>query len=233
MTKATLTDQLAEREVKLSKLETRVDALTVELDDAQKENERLRSLLREEEKAWLDVQGELDRQGAPAGSSISQRIREWGRANVKKSEEVEASITEMRRVSEQAVQEASKLHRQRMSVERKGSTHHFVIHTEGGDVDGYITANVQDDGSGNAVMREILIRMGKADPAVAGLFDNLATIMSIALQYGVPLDVLCEKLIGHRYEPAGMTDNPNIRIATSVVDYLGRWLRMKYLSAAE
>src|SRR5437870_12256999 len=72
--------------------------------------------------------------------------------------------------------------------------------------------------------------MSKEGSTISGLMDAFATSISIALQYGVPLRVLVNKFIHTRFEPAGMTNNPEIRFAKSVVDYIFRYLGLKYLS---
>src|SRR5207245_7621136 len=77
---------------------------------------------------------------------------------------------------------------------------------------------------------EIFVVMSKEGSTISGLMDAFATSISIALQYGVPLRVLVNKFIHSRFEPAGMTNNPEIRFAKSVVDYIFRYLGMKYLS---
>ena len=77
---------------------------------------------------------------------------------------------------------------------------------------------------------EIFVVMSKEGSTISGLMDAFATSVSIALQYGVPLKVLVNKFIHTRFEPAGMTNNPEIRFAKSVVDYIFRYLGLKYLS---
>src|SRR3989442_3833286 len=77
---------------------------------------------------------------------------------------------------------------------------------------------------------EIFVVMSKEGSTISGLMDAFATSISIALQYGVPLRVLVNKFIHTRFEPAGMTNNPEIRFAKSVVDYIFRYLGLKYLS---
>jgi ribonucleoside-diphosphate reductase alpha chain len=76
---------------------------------------------------------------------------------------------------------------------------------------------------------EIFITMAKAGSTLAGLVNCFAQVVSVALQYGVPLDVLCEKFIDTRFEPAGFTGNPEIPVAHSIIDYIFRWLRLRFV----
>jgi len=71
--------------------------------------------------------------------------------------------------------------------------------------------------------------MAKEGSTVSGLMDSFATAVSLALQYGVPLKVLCDKFSHSRFEPSGWTSNPDIRMAKSVMDYIFRWLAIKFL----
>ena len=76
---------------------------------------------------------------------------------------------------------------------------------------------------------EIFITMAKEGSTVSGLMDSFATAISLALQYGVPLKVLSDKFSHSRFEPSGYTPNPEIRYAKSVMDYIFRWLALKFL----
>jgi ribonucleoside-diphosphate reductase alpha chain len=75
---------------------------------------------------------------------------------------------------------------------------------------------------------EIFITMAKEGSTVSGLMDSFATAISLALQYGVPLKVLCAKFSHSRFEPSGRTPNPDIRFAKSTMDYIFRWLAIKF-----
>jgi ribonucleoside-diphosphate reductase alpha chain len=75
--------------------------------------------------------------------------------------------------------------------------------------------------------------MAKQGSVVSGLMDSFATAISMALQYGVPLRVLCEKFSHTRFEPSGFTGNPDIPIAKSITDYLFRWLALKFLPSED
>ena len=114
-----------------------------------------------------------------------------------------------------------RLARRRLPDERRSITHKFSI----GGHEGYMTVGMYDDGTPG----ELFITMAKEGSVVSGLMDSFATAISMALQYGVPLRVLCEKFSHTRFEPSGFTGNPDIPIAKSITDYLFRWLALKFL----
>ena len=78
---------------------------------------------------------------------------------------------------------------------------------------------------------EIFIKMSKEGSTLSGVMDGLALTISLGLQYGVPLKVFVDKLVNTRFEPSGITANPNIRFSTSVLDYIARWLGGKFISS--
>jgi ribonucleoside-diphosphate reductase alpha chain len=125
-------------------------------------------------------------------------------------------------VIDKAVKDHGRPYRRRLPDERKAITHKFSI----GGHEGYITAGMYEDGSPG----EIFIVMAKEGSAVSGLMDAFATAISMALQYGVPLKVLCNKFTHSRFEPSGFTNNPRIPFAKSIMDYIFRWLALKFLS---
>jgi ribonucleoside-diphosphate reductase alpha chain len=110
--------------------------------------------------------------------------------------------------------------RYKLPDERASFTHKFSI----GGHEGYITVGMYEDGSPG----EIFVRMAKEGSVIAGLMDSFATSISLALQHGVPLHILIEKFKGTRFEPAGFTGNQEIPMATSIMDYLFRWLALRY-----
>lgn len=120
-----------------------------------------------------------------------------------------------------AVKEYGRPYRRRLKDERQAITHKFSV----GGHEGYITVGMYEDGSPG----EIFIVMAKEGTIVSGLMDSLATAISLALQYGVPLRVLCNKFTHTRFEPSGFTNNPEIPIAKSILDYIFRWLAIKFL----
>jgi ribonucleoside-diphosphate reductase alpha chain len=111
--------------------------------------------------------------------------------------------------------------RRRLPDERHAITHKFSI----GGHDGYVTIGQYDDGTPG----EIFVVMAKEGSTVSGLMDSVATLTSIALQYGVPVEVLVNKFSHTRFEPSGMTQHPDIRFAKSPVDYIFRYLGLKYM----
>jgi len=140
------------------------------------------------------------------------------RDNSKRTQPLSTAIKE-------TVKEYGRPYRRRLPDERRAITHKFSI----GGHEGYITVGMYEDGSPG----EIFIVMAKEGSVVSGLMDSFATAISLALQYGVPLEVLCKKFTHTRFEPSGFTNNPNIPIAKSVTDYIFRWLAMKFLSKEE
>ncbi|MBI1388046.1 MAG: vitamin B12-dependent ribonucleotide reductase [bacterium] len=115
-----------------------------------------------------------------------------------------------------------KPYRRRLPDEREAITHKFSIAGH----EGYITVGLFPDG----MPGEIFLTMAKEGSVVSGLMDAFATAISLALQYGVPLEVLVNKFSHTRFEPAGFTGNPEIPIAKSITDYIFRWLASKFLN---
>jgi ribonucleoside-diphosphate reductase alpha chain len=111
--------------------------------------------------------------------------------------------------------------RRRLPDERPAITHKFSIAGH----EGYITVGMYEDGSPG----EIFLVMAKEGSTISGLMDAFATSISLALQYGVPLRALIDKFSHMRFEPAGFTNNKEIPIAKSVMDYIFRWLASKFL----
>jgi len=78
---------------------------------------------------------------------------------------------------------------------------------------------------------EVFIKMAKEGSTLSGVMDGLALTISLGLQYGVPLKVFVDKLLNTRFEPSGITANPNIRFVSSVLDYIARWMGGRFISA--
>jgi len=112
-------------------------------------------------------------------------------------------------------------YRRRLPDERQSITHKFSIAGH----EGYVTVGMYEDGTPG----EIFITMSKEGSTISGLMDSFATAVSLALQYGVPLQILVSKFSHARFEPAGWTNNKEIPIAKSVMDYIFRWLAIKFL----
>jgi ribonucleoside-diphosphate reductase alpha chain len=116
--------------------------------------------------------------------------------------------------------------RHRMPVERESITHKFSI----GSHEGYITAGKYDDGSVGEIF---LTDIGKEGSTMRGMMNAFATAVSIGLQYGVPLEVFVKKFSYVRFEPEGITRNPEIPFAKSMPDYIMRWLASRFLEDPE
>ncbi len=112
--------------------------------------------------------------------------------------------------------------RHRLQNERSAITHHFAF----GGHEGYLTVGFYPNGQPG----EIFIRMAKAGSTIAGLMECFGTVISVSLQHGVPLKVLCDKLSHTRFEPSGWTGNAEIGYAKSIMDYLFRWMELRFLS---
>ncbi len=112
--------------------------------------------------------------------------------------------------------------REKMPVERASVTHKFSV----GGHEGYITVGMYEDNRPG----EIFIKMSKEGSTLSGIMDGLALTISLGLQYGVPLKVFVDKLLNTRFEPSGITANPNIRFVSSVLDYIARWLGGRFIS---
>jgi ribonucleoside-diphosphate reductase alpha chain len=115
--------------------------------------------------------------------------------------------------------------RRRLPDERQAITHKFSI----GGHEGYLTVGMYEDGTPG----ELFCVMAKEGSVVSGLMDSFATAVSLALQYGVPLQVLVDKFSHTRFEPSGFTGNPAVPIAKSIVDYIFRWLSLKFLPSEQ
>ncbi|OHA96049.1 MAG: hypothetical protein A3C70_01295 [Candidatus Zambryskibacteria bacterium RIFCSPHIGHO2_02_FULL_43_14] len=112
------------------------------------------------------------------------------------------------------------VNRRTLPDERKAITHKFDIAGH----EGYIIVDLFEDGQPG----EIFLTIAKEEPMISGFANAFAQAISCALQYGVPLQVLVDKFRHTRFEPSGVTKNPEIRFA-SIVDYVFRWLELKFL----
>jgi len=135
----------------------------------------------------------------------------------RKTEAARAAIEPVQRELFQRAQ------REKMPYERASVTHKFSVSGH----EGYITVGMYDDGRPG----EVFIKMAKEGSTLSGVMDGLALTISLGLQYGVPLKVFVDKLLNTRFEPSGITANPNIRFASSVLDYIARWLGGRFISS--
>jgi ribonucleoside-diphosphate reductase alpha chain len=113
------------------------------------------------------------------------------------------------------------LHRRHLPAERRSITHKFRV----GEQEGFVTVGLFDDGTPG----EIFVTISKEGSTIRGLMDSVAMLTSYSLQYGVPLRTLVDKFRGVHFEPAGFTSNPEIPQASSIVDYIFRWLELRFL----
>ena len=111
--------------------------------------------------------------------------------------------------------------RAKLPQTRTGTNHRFNV----GGYEGYVIVNEYPDGRPG----EIFIRVAKEGSTLGGLMDSISLLTSIALQHGVPLKLLCEKFRNTRFEPQGWSDNKEIGYATSIVDYIFRYLEARFL----
>ena len=112
--------------------------------------------------------------------------------------------------------------RKRLPKSRVSNTTSFTV----GGAEGYMTSGAHDDGE----LGEIFLKLGKQGSTLAGVMDAFSIAVSIGLQYGVPLETYVSKFTNLRFEPAGLTDDPDVRMAQSIMDYVFRRLALDYLS---
>ena len=132
----------------------------------------------------------------------------------------EAAAAEAVAAAEALVAERGHPMRRRLPDERRSITHKFRV----GELEGYMTVGLFEDGAPG----ELFVNVSKQGSTVMALMDTMAMLTSYALQFGVPVSVLASKLQGSRFEPSGPTGNPRIPIATSIIDYIFRWLELKF-----
>ena len=152
------------------------------------------------------------------GSKTAQALRTEAQDDAPAPTDVDALVDEAVR---KALAEAGP-RRKRMPRERQSITHKFSIAGH----EGYITAGMYEDGSVGEIF---LTDIGKEGSTLRGMMNSFATAISIALQYGVPLETLVQKFSYMRFEPEGITGNPEIPFAKSMPDYIMRWLASRFL----
>ena len=150
-------------------------------------------------------------------SKKSQPLNATGKKEEKKAEITAQDILPMQR------ELFARAQREKMPYERASVTHKFSVSGH----EGYITVGMYEDGRPG----EIFIKMSKEGSTLSGVMDGLALTISLGLQYGVPLKVFVDKLVNTRFEPSGITSNPNVRFVSSVLDYIARWLGGRFISA--
>jgi ribonucleoside-diphosphate reductase alpha chain len=130
------------------------------------------------------------------------------------------------------VQENEQLHgkigqpmRRHLPDTRQAITHKFNV----GGHEGYMTVGLFDNGDPG----ELFITMAKEGSTIGGLMDTIGTLTSISLQYGVKIETLARKFTHQRFEPSGYTGNPEIKMASSIIDYVFRWLELHFVTSRE
>jgi ribonucleoside-diphosphate reductase alpha chain len=136
-----------------------------------------------------------------------------------------AAVAAQQHVEEENLNAPPRAVRHKLQEERASITHKFSI----GGHEGYITVGLYPDGEPG----ELFITMAKEGSTVSGLMDSFALAVSISLQHGVPLKLFCEKFAHTRFEPSGWTSNPDIGFAKSIMDYIFRWLQLRFLTGQQ
>ena len=150
------------------------------------------------------------------GCKLSQPLS----TNSKKEKKEKKESEEKKEIVERVVYKEVP-RRRKLPDERRSITHKLSVAGH----EAYVHVGLYEDGSAG----ELFIKMSKEGSTLSGVMDTLALSISMNLQYGVPIEVLCSKLVHTRFEPMGMTTNKEIPMVTSIMDYLGRWLALKFL----
>jgi ribonucleoside-diphosphate reductase alpha chain len=137
------------------------------------------------------------------------------------AEDLDTRLKDMQSELETLKARAGQPLRRRLPETRSAITHKFDVAGH----EGYLTAGLFDDGQPG----ELFITMAKEGSTIGGLMDCVGTLTSLALQYGVPLEALLHKFAHQRFEPSGFTKNPEIRNASSIIDYVFRWLALQFI----
>jgi ribonucleoside-diphosphate reductase alpha chain len=154
------------------------------------------------------------------GSKRSQPLNTNQSSTESGGESSENQIAALKQEIQQLSKQATQPLRRRLPETRQAVTHKFDIAGH----EGYLTVGLFEDGSPG----ELFITMAKEGSTIGGLMDSVATLTSMALQYGVPLDALVKKFSHQRFEPSGFTKNPNIRNCSSIPDYVFRWMSQTF-----
>jgi ribonucleoside-diphosphate reductase alpha chain len=157
------------------------------------------------------------------GSKKAQPLSSMGSATAK-SQKGDAAAAQLVEVTDPSAAPPRAV-RHRLPDERLSITHKFKV----GGHEGYLTVGLYRDG----MPGELFITMAKEGSTVSGLMDSFACATSIALQHGVPLKLLCEKFAHTRFEPNGWSTNPDIGYAKSIMDYIFRWLQLRFLTGQQ
>ncbi len=177
-----------------------------------------------------EVHAELNKLGVPASQKAHNRLREarWvaldevTRRECQTKESVELVVADLGRTVD-ALRFTP--YRRRLPDEREAVNHKFSV----GGYEGYLTVGLFEDRQPG----ELFVRIAKEGSTVSGLLDSFAIALSLALQWGAPLRSLCDKFEHQTFLPSGHTANPDIPVASSIIDYVFKWLRRKFLPTVE
>jgi ribonucleoside-diphosphate reductase alpha chain len=151
----------------------------------------------------------------------TKKTNEGGDKSATSSSAFENRIKELEAEVARLEEESGKPLRRRLPDTRTAVTHKFDIAGH----EGYLTVGLFDDGTPG----ELFITMAKEGSTIGGLMDSIGTLTSLAWQYGVPLEALARKFAHQRFEPSGFTKNPEIRNASSITDYVFRWMALQFV----
>lgn len=151
----------------------------------------------------------------------TQRVTQGPQAQTQELEALRARVAELEAEVAKLRAQVGKPIRRRLPDTRRAVNHKFNIAGH----DGYLNVGLFEDGQPG----ELFITMAKEGSTIGGLMDTVATLTSIALQYGVPLEALVRKFSHQRFEPSGVTNNKEIRNASSIIDYIFRWLALEFI----
>jgi ribonucleoside-diphosphate reductase alpha chain len=159
------------------------------------------------------------------GCKKSQPLSAAGTKTAESSARVGTAASPVQALEEEDLNAPPRAVRHKLQEERASITHKFKV----GDHEGYITVGLYPNGEPG----ELFITMAKEGSTVSGLVDSFALAVSIALQHGVPLKLFCEKFAHTRFEPSGWSGNPDIGYAKSIMDYIFRWLQLRFLTGQQ
>ena len=136
-------------------------------------------------------------------------------------EELKLRIQKLEEGNKALLADVAKHSRRRLPDTRQAVTHKLDISGH----EGYVTVGLYEDGTPG----EVFITMAREGSTIGGLMDAIGSLMSLALQHGIPIEVFVKKFANQRFEPCGFTKNPNIPIAKSIMDYIVRWMAIEFI----
>ncbi len=161
------------------------------------------------------------RDGSKRSQPLNTKKTNDGAPARSEAEELKTRVAELESLVEKLRLDAGQPLRRRLPETRTAITHKFDIAGH----EGYLTVGLFESGDPG----ELFITMAKEGSTIGGLMDGIGTLTSLALQYGVPLDALVKKFAHQRFEPSGFTKNPEIRNASSIIDYVFRWMAIQFI----